>query len=140
MLVAATLVSEDAATIAAGTLVAVQDMPVAAAVASVAFGIWAGDLGLFAIGRLARKVPLIGRWVDRRWSLEQVRLMEARLNRGAPIAILGSRFMPGTRVVLYVAAGVLQMRLSTFAISAAVASLLWTATIVSAIGSLGVLW
>jgi membrane protein DedA with SNARE-associated domain len=140
MLAAATLVSEDAATLTAGALVAANAIGAEWAIASVAFGIWAGDLGLFAAGRLARRIPAVARWIDRRWSLEQVRSMEARFSRGAPLAILGSRFMPGTRVVLYVAAGLLHVRTSTFAIAAAAASLVWTMTIVSAVGWLGVLW
>ena len=140
MLAAATLVSEDAATFAAGALVAAKSLSASAAIAWVAFGIWAGDLGLFAIGRLARSVPAVASWVDRRWSIEQVRRMEARFNRGAPLAILSSRFLPGTRVMLYVAAGLLPVRASTFAFSAALASVLWTVAVVSAVGSIGALW
>jgi membrane protein DedA with SNARE-associated domain len=139
-LLAATLVSEDAATLTAGALVAADTMSATSAVAWVAFGIWAGDLGLFAIGRLARRMPAIARWVDRRWSFEQLQRMEQRFTCGAPLAILGSRFLPGTRVLLYVAAGLFQVRTWTFAISAAVASLAWTFILVSAIGSLGAIW
>jgi membrane protein DedA with SNARE-associated domain len=137
ILAVATLVSEDAATLTAGALVAANTMSATTATAWVAFGIWVGDLGLFAIGRVARRVPAVAQWVDRRWSLEQVTLTEARLNRGAPLAILGSRFLPGTRVALYVAAGLLHVRAVTFVVSAAVASIVWTFTVVSAIGSLG---
>ena len=137
MLAAATLVSEDAATLTAGALVAARTIAPEWAIASVALGIWAGDLGLFAIGRLARRIPAVTRWVDRRWSLEQVQSMEARFARGAPAAILGSRFMPGTRVLLYVAAGMLQVRALTFAISAGLGAVAWTGIVVTAIGSMG---
>jgi membrane protein DedA with SNARE-associated domain len=137
MLATATLFSEDAATLTAGTLVAAKTLSPAWAIGSVAFGIWAGDLGLFVIGRLARRAPVAARWVARRWSPEQVRAMEGRLNRRAPLAILGSRFLPGTRVLLYVAAGLLHVRASTFALTAAAASIAWTMTIVLAVGSLG---
>ena len=140
MLAAATLLSEDAATVAAGALVAVKSMPATAAIVAVAFGIWAGDLGLFAIGRLARRSAVVAGWVDRRWSVDRVTAMEVRFSRGVPLAILGSRFLPGTRVVLYVAAGLLHVRASTFAISTAVACLVWTMTVVTAIGSLGGQW
>jgi membrane protein DedA with SNARE-associated domain len=136
-LAAATLVSEDAATIAAGTLVALHGIPAAAAVAAVAFGIWAGDLGLFALGRLARHSAPVARWIDRRWPLHSVSAMETRLNRGVPLAVFASRFLPGTRVVLYVAAGLLRVRFATFAVSAALASVIWTASIVLIIGALG---
>jgi membrane protein DedA with SNARE-associated domain len=137
LLAGATLISEDAATVTAGTLVAVKQMHPATAIIWVAFGIWAGDLGLFAIGRAARHVPAIARWVERRWPLERVQAVEARLNHGAPLAILGSRFLPGTRVVLYVAAGLFRVPISTFAICAAAASFVWTSTIVMTIGALG---
>jgi membrane protein DedA with SNARE-associated domain len=140
VLAAATLVSEDAAMAAAGALVAVKTMSVTSAVAWVAGGIWAGDLGLFAIGRLARRSAPVTRWVDSRWSVDRVKAMAVRFNRGAALVILGSRFLPGTRVVLYVAAGLLDVRASTFAMSAAVACLVWTFTIVTAIGSLGAPW
>ena len=140
MLLAATFVSEDAATVTAGALVAADTMSAASAASWVGFGIWAGDLGLFAIGRLARRMPAVARWVDRRWPFEQLQRMEQRFTRSAPLAILGSRFLPGTRVLLYVAAGLFRVPTSTFAISAAVASFAWTFMVVSTIGSLGALW
>ncbi len=140
LLAVATLVSEDAATLAAGALVAASEMSATTAIAWVACGIWVGDLGLFALGRLARRVPAVARWVDRRWSAEKVRAMEARFNRGVVVAILWSRFLPGTRVLLYVAAGVLHVRASTFAISAAAACVAWTFVIVSSVTSLGAWW
>lgn len=140
MLAAATLLSEDAATLAAGALVAAQNMSATNAVAWVALGIWLGDVGLFAIGRLARRLPPVARWVDRRWTLDQVKSMEARLSRGVPLAIAGSRFLPGTRVALYVTAGVLNVRIATFALAAGAASVVWTTVVVTAVGSLGPLW
>jgi membrane protein DedA with SNARE-associated domain len=140
MLAAATLVSEDAATLMAGALVAAQAMPAPTAIAWVAVGIWIGDLGLFGMGRLARRVPAVQRWIERRWSRQQITAMESRLKRGAAAAIVGSRFLPGTRVLLYVAAGVLNVRTATFAISAACACVSWTVIIVLSLGSLGKLW
>lgn len=140
MLAIATLLSEDAATVTAGALVAANTITRGAAILWVAFGIWAGDLGLFVAGRLARRSPLMAGWIDRRWSLDRVVAMEATFDRGAPAAVLASRFLPGTRVLLYVAAGVLGVRVTTFATSAAIAAVVWTAIVVSAVGSLGALW
>jgi membrane protein DedA with SNARE-associated domain len=40
-------------------------------------------------------------------------------------------------MLLYVAAGLLHVRASTFALTAAAASIAWTTTIVLAVGSLG---
>jgi len=139
-LAAATLVSEDAATLTAGVLVAAKSMSAATAIAWVAFGIWIGDLSLFAAGRLAGRVSIVAGWVERRWSIDRLRGMERRFNRGAAVAILGSRFLPGTRVLLYVAAGVLHVPARTFVTSAAVASIAWTMIVVLSVGSLGAWW
>jgi membrane protein DedA with SNARE-associated domain len=139
-LAAATLVSEDAATLTAAALVATKTIPAATAIACVALGIWMGDLGLFGIGRLAGRVPVVARWVDRRWTRDQLLSMERRFNRGAAVAILGSRFLPGTRVLLYVAAGAFQVSALTFVTSAAVASLTWTFLVVFSVSSLGAWW
>lgn len=140
MLAAATLVSEDAATLTAGALVAAHSMSVVTASAWVAFGIWVGDLGLFGIGRVARHLPAVAAWVNRRWPTDRMAAVAVRFNRGAALAVVSSRFMPGTRVLVYVAAGLLQVNMSTFAVSAAVASMTWTFAIVSAVGSIGFLW
>ena len=139
-LAVATLVSEDAATLAGGALVAAQGMPAASAIAWLTLGIWSGDVGLFAIGRLARRCPPLARWVDHRWSSEQIREVELRFDRGAACVIIASRFLPGTRVLLYVASGVLRVRTLTFAASAAFAALIWTTSVVAAIGSIGAWW
>lgn len=140
MLAAATLVSEDAATLAGGAMVAAQGMSAASAVLWLTIGIWVGDLALFGIGRLARRFAPAARWVDRRWSREQIRSVESRFERGAAMAIVTSRFLPGTRVLLYVASGVLQVRALTFAMSAAAAALVWTSSVVAAVGSVGAWW
>ena len=140
MLAAATLVSEDAATLTAGALVAARAMSAPWAIAWVALGIWLGDLALFTIGRLARRSAPVARWVNRRWTPTAVTAVEARLQRGAPTAVFVSRFLPGTRVLLYVAAGLLQVRPLSFAVSTAAAALVWTASIVAAVGSIGAWW
>jgi membrane protein DedA with SNARE-associated domain len=140
MLAAATLLSEDAATLTAGALVAARTISATTAITWVTLGIWVGDLGLFGLGRLARRLPAAQRWIERRWPREQVEAIEQRLNGGAMIAIIGSRFLPGTRVLLYVAAGAMKVRTVTFAISAAIACLAWTFVIVSSMRSLGSLW
>jgi membrane protein DedA with SNARE-associated domain len=56
--------------------------------------------------------------------------MAARLERGAGLAILISRVLPGTRLPLYVAAGVMRLPTMMFVFATAVAVLIWTAVIV----------
>jgi len=132
---ASTLVSEDAALAGAALLARSGTLPAPAAAAAVALGIWVGDVGLFMAGRLARRWPPVSRWVDRRWPASRLAAMGVRLNRGAAAAILLSRVTPGSRLPLYVAAGVLSMRPSLFAAWTALGSIGWSATIV-----LGISW
>jgi membrane protein DedA with SNARE-associated domain len=140
MLAAATLVSEDAATLAGGAMVAARSMSAGAAILWLTLGIWVGDLALFGLGRLARRFAPAARWVNRRWSHDQIRSVESRVERSAAMAIVASRFLPGTRVLLYVASGILHVRPLTFALSAAAAALVWTSSVVTAVGSIGAWW
>lgn len=128
----ATFVSEDLACIAAGLLVARGTLEFAPATTACFAGILAGDLLLVALGRglgwaSLTRWPLRGRISGR--SLERSERWFAR--RGASL-ILASRFMPGTRLATYVAAGVLRMPLLKFVGWFALACLLWTPLLVGA--------
>jgi membrane protein DedA with SNARE-associated domain len=99
-------------------------------------GIFVGDLGLWLLGRLAgaglvrlgwrgrlspQRLEELGRWFEQRgWT-----------------AVLAARFLPGTRLPLYVAAGVLGRRAGRFVLWAALAALLWTPLLVLAVVLLG---
>lgn len=128
----ATLVSEDLACIAAGLLVAAGKLAFGPAVAACFAGIFIGDLLLVGAGRV------LGRGVLTRWPLRG-RVSEAAVTRaerwfserGAWV-ILASRFMPGTRLPTYVAAGVLRMPWGKFALWFALACALWTPLLVGA--------
>jgi membrane protein DedA with SNARE-associated domain len=125
-----TFVSEDASLASAAGLARVGVVSPLAAGVAVALGIWAGDLALFFAGRFASRWRPLARWVDRRWRPTELQAMAARLERGAGLAIMLSRMVPGSRLPLYVAAGVMRLSAVMFAAATAVAVLLWTAVIV----------
>ena len=128
----ATLVSEDLTCIAAGLLVAAGKLTFGPATAACFGGIFAGDLLLVLTGRC------LGRGALTRWPLRG-RVSEAAvtraerwfLARGAWV-ILASRFMPGTRLPTYVAAGMLRMPWAKFIGWFALACALWTPLLVGA--------
>lgn len=128
----ATLVSEDLACIAAGLFVAAGKLAFGPAAAACFAGIFSGDLLLVLMGRW------LGRGALARWPLRG-RVSEAAVlraerwfgQRGAWV-ILASRFMPGTRLPTYVAAGILHMRWSKFTGWFALACALWTPLLVGA--------
>lgn len=128
----ATLVSEDLACIAAGLLVAAGKLAFGPAVAACFAGIFAGDLLLVLAGRW------LGHGVLTRWPLRGRVSAEALARaerwfaaRGAWV-ILASRFMPGTRLPTYLAAGVLRVSWVRFTGWFALACAVWTPLLVGA--------
>ena len=104
----ATLISEDLTIVAAGLAVGEGRLGMTAALTSCFVGIFVGDVGLWALGRYGgrrvlswgpvAKMPLtrlhaLGHWLD-----------------GHPAVIFGSRFLPGTRMPLYIASGMVGTR------------------------------
>ena len=104
----ATLISEDLTIVSAGLAVGDGRLGMAAALTSCFVGIFLGDVGLWALGRYGgrrvlawgpiAKMPLtrlhaLGHWLD-----------------GNPAVIFGSRFLPGTRMPLYIASGMVGTR------------------------------
>lgn len=129
-LAAATFVSEDAALLGAAGLTRAGALGPVAAGLAVALGIWAGDFALFLAGRGAARWPPLGRWVGRRWRPGELAILAARLERRAAWVLLLSRAVPGTRVPLYVAAGMCRLRPRVFLVSTAVGVALWTAAFI----------
>lgn len=126
-IIAATLISEDLTALTTGLLAANGRLPLWVGIAACASGIWAGDLGLWLaghfLGRPAR--AWIGRPTSARWTD-----LASRVSRRPGRAILASRFLPGTRLPLYLASSSLGVPLRTFAGWSALAVLLWTPPLV----------
>jgi hypothetical protein len=115
-LAASTLLSEDAACLAAGLLVQQGAISPVEGVTACAAGIYVGDACLWAAGRMlrvwGRASTLPRTFVD------------------SPTAILASRFIPGTRLPLYLAAGAVGTNPRSFFLWTFIAVLLWTPLIV----------
>lgn len=127
-LAAGTLVSEDATTLTAAWLVSRGEVSAAAAVAACGLGIWAGDLGLWLAGRLLTRSERLHRWCVRRAPLVAGRALT--LAADEPAALVASRFLPGTRLPLYLTAGALGTRPAAFALWTFAAVAVWTPLVV----------
>lgn len=136
-LIAATFVSEDLACIAAGLLIQQGRIDVATGILACTFGIFVGDLGLWAAGRLSGRAALGWPWVARRLDGARAQELRAWIERHAAGAIVGSRFLPGSRLPLYVIAGILRVPVALFAVWALLGAVLWTPTIVLLTATLG---
>lgn len=136
-LAVSTLISEDAACIAAGLLVAGGIMTFWPAALACLAGIYIGDALVFAAGRHLG-APSLTR-APMRWfiSTDGVETAKAWFTRRGPAAIIISRFVPGTRFPTYLAAGALGLSFARFSGWFLLASILWTPTLVALAASAG---
>jgi membrane protein DedA with SNARE-associated domain len=132
-----TLVSEDLTCIAAGHLVRLEQVESFVAIAGCAIGIFVGDLGLWLIGRLLGRRVIRAKWIAGRVTATDLDQFGCWFDRNAAAAILGSRFIPGARVPMYLAAGSLGRKPLAFFGWTLVAALMWTPLIVFGTAALG---
>lgn len=136
-LVLGTFVSEDLTCLTAGALVADGRASFLLAVTGCLLGIFLGDMLLFLAGRL------IGRQVLHRapvkWFVKETAVDRASdwFERRGFSAILISRFVPGTRLPAYVAAGLLRTNFLKFTGHFLVAAAVWTPLLVGAAAFFG---
>ena len=125
-----TLVSEDLACVTAGLLIQRGQVEASSAVLACTLGIFAGDVGLWAIGRTFGRTVLVWPRVARRLQPNRFHEFRSWLDRRAGWAIVASRFLPGSRLPLYVIAGIVELPGIVFAGWALLGTLLWTPALV----------
>ena len=128
----ATFASEDLTTIFAGLLVAKGELGFWTALAGCTLGIWIGDGLLWLLGRTvgrpALRLPILRRLIQP-WQLARAERWFAR--RGLRVVVI-SRFLPGSRLPAFFAAGLLGARASWFLGWALLAALAWTPLLIGA--------
>lgn len=134
---AATFVSEDATCIATGLLIHAAKLNWTVGLGACVLGIFLGDLGLWLVGRVLGRRVLAWRWVSGRLSASRVEHWTAWFERRGWLAVLAARFLPGARLPVYIAAGMLGQRAGRFAQWALLAALLWTPALVLVVAALG---
>src|SRR5262249_1219612 len=106
-------------------------------------GIWLGDLGLYSLARCFGKPILKSRWIARFADATAIERRQVRFNDHASLTVLASRFVPGTRLPTYLAAGLLSMPVTQFAAVTAFGALLWIGgifMIAKLLGSQTLIW
>lgn len=123
--------SEDLSCIAGGILAASGAMSLSAAVAGCFLGIWVSDVLLYVLGHLLGAKALSLGFIARAAKGDGVeRFRCAYASKGARVVFI-TRFIPGSRVIAYVTAGVLKLGLPRFALWLALAAGIWTPILVS---------
>lgn len=121
-----TFFSEDLAAIGAGLMAANSMIPFWPAATAVIIGIFIGDLSLYLAGRWLGK-PILKfppfKWMIKEETIESsVKWFKAR----GPYILFASRFIPGSRMPVYISAGILDTGFLTFLLYFGGTVLLWT--------------
>lgn len=130
VLAAATFASEDLTCIASGLLIRQAGLDPFVAVLGCTLGIFMGDVLLWLLGRLAGRRILLWGPVARRMPLARIDHYSDWIERHAGKLVLASRFMPGTRVPMYITAGILGRSSLRFLMWLLLAAILWTPLLV----------
>jgi len=130
LVAAAPMISEDLACITAGLLVRAGQLDWTIAILGCLLGIYLGDMATFLVGRFVGRRILKWRFVSTFIRPEHVDRFGAWFDRHLIGAVVGSRFMPGMRVPMYLSAGVVSHRIGAFAFWLGVAVLLWVPMLV----------
>lgn len=136
-IMAATFVSEDMTCVAIGLLIHRGQLDFFVGLLGCFWGIFLGDLGLWLIGRIWGGRVLRISWVAARLSKERLDALRNWFGRHGWTAVLSARFLPGTRLPVYIAAGVIGHNSGRFLLWAAAAALLWTPLLVGAVALFG---
>jgi membrane protein DedA with SNARE-associated domain len=122
VIILATFILEDAATVGVGVLAADGHIGIAVGVVSLFIGIALGDFGLYGLGRLAITHPTIRRWVERK----NVARVGAWLHESVAPTVITVRFLPGMRLPTYLACGFFSVPFRRYVLPVLAAVLVWT--------------
>src|SRR6266702_5986508 len=118
-------VSEDAATISSALSIFGGPISWPLGFAACFTGIWLGDLGLYSLARCAGKNVLRSRWLVRLADPATITRCEETFAQNSAFTLIASRFIPGTRLPTYLAAGLFAMPARRFALITAIGALVW---------------
>ncbi|WP_310473856.1 VTT domain-containing protein [Sandarakinorhabdus sp.] len=120
-LVVATFVLEDVATVAAGLLAGQRVIDPATAITAVVVGTVVGDLALYGVGRWLGGTRLAARLRARGSGG-----VEAQLRRRGLLAVAAARFIPGSRLPVFFASGVVALPVVALTTTIVITTLIWT--------------
>lgn len=127
-----TFAYEDGATLLAVTLGMAGRLDPRVAFASAFFGIWTGDMGLYLFGAKVGAKVARSSWVNRFLSSESLAKAQSWFERRGTLAIIMSRFIPGSRLPLYFVAGTLKQPARIFGAVTGLCAIIWVGGIFAA--------
>lgn len=117
-----TFILEDPTAVIVGMLAANGTIGVPVALVSLYAGIILGDIGLYFLGWFASTHPRLKLYSNHELALPLRTWLETRF----VLTIFWARFIPGSRLPTYAASGFFRSPLSTFILTAVIATSVWT--------------
>lgn len=136
-LAVSTFVQEDVPTIGAALLASAGVIGWKTAWLGCFLGIWIGDALLYLLARWLGRPMLEKRWARRFVSEAAVRRSETWFSTRGTWLLVTSRFVPGTRLPTYLAAGFLRLPFGRFLAVTGVTVAFWTILLFAVVGSFG---
>jgi membrane protein DedA with SNARE-associated domain len=127
-----TFAYEDGATLLAVALGSAGRLDPRLGLASAVLGIWGGDVGLYWVGATLGDRLEQSKWVKRVVSPDAYSRARSWFQQSGIFTIILSRFIPGSRLPLYVAAGALKQPARLFASVTGICAIVWVSTIYGA--------
>jgi membrane protein DedA with SNARE-associated domain len=127
-----TFAYEDGATLLAVTLGMAGRLDPRLGLASAFLGIWGGDVGLYWVGATLGGKLEQSKLVKRLVSPEAYFKARSWFERRGALTIVVSRFIPGSRLPLYIAAGALKQPARLFASVTGICAIVWVSAIFAA--------
>ena len=121
-----TLIQEDVPTVGAALLAAAGRLPWLTGWIGIFLGIWLGDALLYLFARSLGRPLLQYRWAKRFLNPVAVARSEEWFGRHGTWLLISSRFVPGTRLPTYLAAGFLRLPFARFLLATGTAVAVWT--------------
>lgn len=123
---ASSLISEDLAAIGAGIMAVNELIPFWYAVMGAILGILFGDYSLYFAGRYLGRPVL--QWAPIRWFINEEGLKSSAIwfDRKGPFILFLSRFIPGSRLPVYLMAGILGTGFWKFTLYFGLTVIIWT--------------
>jgi membrane protein DedA with SNARE-associated domain len=137
LIVLATFASEDATCFGVGLLIRTGQIDPLVGLLACFVGILVGDLGLWLLGWLVGMGLVRWGWLSRSLSAGSLEDLRRWFDQRGWLVVLAARFLPGTRVPVYLAAGALGKNAANFLLWASLACLLWTPLLVLTTALLG---
>jgi membrane protein DedA with SNARE-associated domain len=123
-----TFILEDAATVLAAMQADNGSISSLVALAALYIGIMLGDLGLYGLGWLSARVPIVARYLPPQRTDGIRSWLHGRVFR----VVVISRFLPGMRLPTYTTCGFVGADLRQFSLAVVTATLCWTSLLFAA--------